>query len=125
MDCPRCGNQCMRDEVHNGVAMLYGPWGCECGWSEDSRYDQATASQPATGHIDQWGGLTPEVREERDANAKLIAAAPDLLAACEECLKVIDECYEATGCIKVCRTSEQRLKIEAAIAKAKGTMPCA
>lgn len=41
MDCPKCGKQCGRDEVHNGVAMLYGPWGCMCGWSEWEEYDMS------------------------------------------------------------------------------------
>jgi len=35
MQCPRCNGKCRRDEVHNGLAWLYGPWGCfDCGWSE-------------------------------------------------------------------------------------------
>lgn len=38
MDCPICGRECNRDEVHNGVMMLYGPWGCQCGWSEWEEY---------------------------------------------------------------------------------------
>jgi hypothetical protein len=54
--CPRCGSDDLRrDEVHNGVAMLYGLWGCVCGWSEDARYDQATAPRG----VDQYGGFTP------------------------------------------------------------------
>lgn len=64
MTCPRCGSDCGRDEVHNGVAMLYGPWGCSCGWSEDSRYDQSEIEQPASGRIDQWGGFTPLTTKE-------------------------------------------------------------
>lgn len=50
--------------------------------------------------------------------ARLIAAAPDLLAACQEMLITVDECYKATGHFKVAKTSEQRLRLEAAIAKA-------
>jgi hypothetical protein len=56
--CPRCGKKCWRDSVHNGLAMLYGPWGCECGWSEYEEYDQATITQSDDGHVDQWGGFT-------------------------------------------------------------------
>ena len=56
--CPRCGAQCWRDSVHNGLAMLYGPWGCECGWSEWEEYDQSKAKQPDDGRDDQWGGFT-------------------------------------------------------------------
>ena len=54
------------------------------------------------------------------ANACLLEAAPDLLAACRDCLAVVDEAYQATSYIRVAHTSEQRLKIEAAIAKALG-----
>lgn len=58
--CPRCGAQCSRDEVHNGVAMLYGPWGCACGWSESKDYDLTTGPKSDGPHrVDQWGGLTP------------------------------------------------------------------
>jgi hypothetical protein len=39
-NCPHCGVPCGRDEVHNGVAMIHGPWGCgSCGWSERPEYD--------------------------------------------------------------------------------------
>ena len=36
MTCPRCGADCERDEVDNGVGMeACGPWGCpECHWFE-------------------------------------------------------------------------------------------
>jgi len=54
--CPNCGSDDLRrDEVHNGVAMLYGPWGCACGWSEDERY----AFNPDP-RIDSRGGFTPD-----------------------------------------------------------------
>jgi len=54
MLCPECGRECGRDEVHNGVCMLYGPWGCSCGWSEDSNY-----SHNPDPRIDSRGGYTP------------------------------------------------------------------
>lgn len=61
--CPKCGNpECDRDSVHNGLAMLYGPWGChECGWSEDSDYDISEGPKVTSdGYtIDQFGGATP------------------------------------------------------------------
>lgn len=59
--CPACGRDDLRrDEVHNGVAMLYGPWGCPCGWSEDSRFDCRNGPiETDRGTIDQFGGLTP------------------------------------------------------------------
>ena len=36
MTCPKCGSECERDEVDNGVGMeACGPWGCpECHWVE-------------------------------------------------------------------------------------------
>ena len=38
-ECPNCGDQCMRESVDVGVGIMYGPWGCMCGWSEDPRYN--------------------------------------------------------------------------------------
>lgn len=62
MDCPKCGKPCGRDSVHNGVCMLYGPWGCSCGWSEDPRYDLSEGQSPVRdgGRIDSRGGFTPD-----------------------------------------------------------------
>lgn len=61
MNCERCGNECDRDEVHNGICMIYGPWGCyRCGWSEDPRYDLQSVEQPVNGRLDQFGGFTPK-----------------------------------------------------------------
>lgn len=59
--CPKCGELCGRDEVHNGIAMIYGPWGCVCGWSEWPEYDLSSGRSPMTpgGIIDQYGGLLP------------------------------------------------------------------
>lgn len=54
MNCPRCNCECGRDEVHNGITMLYGPYGCSCGWSEDNRYCDNPNFQ-----IDSKGGFTP------------------------------------------------------------------
>lgn len=55
---------------------------------------------------------------ENEYDAMLAAAAPDLLAACRESLAMVDDAYIATGHIRVAKTSEQRLRLEAAIAKA-------
>lgn len=53
-------------------------------------------------------------------DAHLIAAAPEMYEACVEALAVVDDAYEATGHIRVAKTSHQRLKIESALAKARG-----
>jgi hypothetical protein len=40
MKCPKCGEECDREEVDVGVGVLHGPWGClNCGCSSDSNYD--------------------------------------------------------------------------------------
>lgn len=59
-NCPKCGRRCGREEAHNGIAMLYGPWGCYCGWSEDSQYDRSAGQSGIVdgGIIDQWGMMT-------------------------------------------------------------------
>lgn len=60
MRCPRCFRPCSRDEVHNGVAMLYGPWGCACGWSESRDYDITGGPKFEESYqVDPQGGLTP------------------------------------------------------------------
>lgn len=59
--------------------------------------------------------------DECRANARLIAAAPELLAACEELLKLVDdlEGMAAMPLTPEC-TSKEVAKAKAAIAKAKG-----
>lgn len=37
--CPACGDECHREEADVGVGVIYGPWGCACGWSQDPEYD--------------------------------------------------------------------------------------
>lgn len=53
-----------------------------------------------------------EVTAERD---RLRQGRLDLCEACREALQVVDEAYQATGYIKIAETSEQRLRIEAAM----------
>ncbi len=47
MNCPICGDNCMRDEVDIGVGTIYGPFGCQCGWSESAEYDRSNGESPA------------------------------------------------------------------------------
>lgn len=99
-----------------------GPWIYEPE-SQDYRnapYMVWTSKGPGYGTIAETNptGLLPTSPDEQAANARLIAAAPDLLAACQEALTAIDEAYQATGHVKIAKTSKQRLRIEAAIAKA-------
>jgi hypothetical protein len=62
LSCPKCGAPCSRDSVDNGVAVIYGPWGCPwCAWSSDPEYDFNSGQTRVTskGILDQWGGLVP------------------------------------------------------------------
>lgn len=64
MNCPICGSECDRDSVHNGVMMIYGPWGCCCGWSEDDQHNRhITNPETENGFYDQYGGFTKTKRE--------------------------------------------------------------
>lgn len=54
MICPECGAACARDEVNVEVGMIYGPYGCSCGWSEDERYRHNPDPR-----VDSRGGFTP------------------------------------------------------------------
>jgi hypothetical protein len=63
MLCPKCGEECWRDEVDVGVGTIYGPWGCPgCGWSDNPEYDHsggtalAQAENPEW-YVDQYGGM--------------------------------------------------------------------
>ncbi len=59
-----------------------------------------------------------KLMDERDtANARLIAAAPDLLAACEELLE--DQCHAIKQCGYDPKDSDTINRARAAIAKAK------
>ena len=67
-----------------------GPWEVEEGfivalWEDGARYD-----------ICDPRCAPPAFNEEMDANAKAIAALPDLLAAMEGCLQSLKDCWELT-----------------------------
>lgn len=61
--CPVCGEDCWRDSVDIGVGIIYGPWGCPCGWSESDEYNQLIEGNQEPdrlgGYKDQWGGYHP------------------------------------------------------------------
>jgi len=56
MQCPKCGEDCDRDSADVGVGVIYGPWGCMCGWSEDPHYDASAGPSPAQleSATDRW-----------------------------------------------------------------------
>lgn len=60
--CPRCGDTCGRDEVDVGVGVIFGPYGCGCGWSEHEEYDAEFGGgyQTGGGYLDPNGGFWPE-----------------------------------------------------------------
>jgi len=74
------------------------------------------------GDDDEVGTKECRYHAESLANARRLVTCwnchDDLVAACREALKVVDECYEATGHIHVAKTSNQRMLIDAALAKA-------
>lgn len=60
--CPKCGCDAARDEVDVEVGIIYGPWGCFCGWCENAYYDSTQGeSQAQRDHpdfiIDTLGGM--------------------------------------------------------------------
>jgi len=47
MQCEKCGDDCIRDDVDVGVGVIYGPYGCSsCGWSESPEYDSSKGPSP-------------------------------------------------------------------------------
>lgn len=72
MKCPKCNEECERDEVHNGIAMLYGPWGCfSCGWSDHPHYDCSEGPSAAEKEMPGWSvGPTGGAIRKRENNGK-------------------------------------------------------
>lgn len=63
--------------------------------------------------ITQWRGISRPASKEGEANAHLIAAAPDLLEALEACVGLVTISYHESA-------GEIADKVYAAIAKARG-----
>lgn len=59
--CPNCGAEDLwRDEVDVGVGIIYGPYGCPCGWSESGEYNHLDSAGREDGlRTDPWGGVYP------------------------------------------------------------------
>lgn len=70
------------------------------------------------GYLAVASGRASSDWDEVMANARLIAAAPDLLAACETVLTKLDYIVNLWGAEGVTRTIQDQLR--AAVAKAKG-----
>ena len=90
-----------------------GPWTCHSGAVyQDSPdvYPKGETNGIPIAHMDRESG-NGTAPVERDANAHLIAAAPDLLAACKEFLRKVD-CNQA-------RSVRSYAEMKAAIAKAE------
>lgn len=97
-----------------------GPWEAEFGVAYNVRaphggiiaqISRQRGRFAAQGYIDS---------EESAANARLIAAAPDLLEACEKTLEMIDAHREITAIEVMARRDGVRDVLCVAIAKAKG-----
>lgn len=55
MNCPKCEEECWRDDVDVGVGVIYGPYGCpRCGWSEDPQYDASEGESPKQKEYPDW-----------------------------------------------------------------------
>lgn len=78
-----------------------GPWAVDYNRRED-RYQLRSEKQGSFGHFQGWSadGLTTE--DEDKANARLIAAAPDLLAALEAAVNNYAQLVEAMEWITRC-----------------------
>lgn len=108
-----------------------GPWVVEC----DGKGRPAAINAPsdagipgAVGHVVRWRGIGFPSSKTADANARLISAAPDLLAALQELLphcgwrNLTDdelrwESYQGNGMAPIIR------RARAAIFKATGEQP--
>lgn len=61
-ECPRCGQPVDRDSADVGVGVIYGPYGCSCGWSESKEYDRlfGQGNAPEDYVQDTRGGWNPK-----------------------------------------------------------------
>lgn len=87
----------------NNTLHTPGPW-------QVSPYNNITSRNGTVAKTEQMPG---NYDSEREANARLISAAPDLLAICEEIAN-------DSKCDLV--NSERRIRLYSAIAKAKGAL---
>lgn len=79
----------------------------------------STCFKPANGYNDDWTGVNPPVTiEERNSNARLVAAAPELLEACKAFVKEYDEVLSPDYDTSYLKEVADRCK--AAIHKAEG-----
>lgn len=56
--CPNCGEETWRDSADVGVGVIFGPYGCSCGWSEWDEYNQLLGNggrQANGGYTDPYG----------------------------------------------------------------------
>lgn len=98
------------------AAHTPGPWKIDRGHASGF----ARGISAATRNIVNFNGLASPTAEESQANANLIAAAPELLEALAEFVRIEDE--DATGLLAECG-SDVVLAIEkarAALSKARG-----
>lgn len=108
--CPLCGHESAYGETWTGAA-------CEgyvmCKDLTGCRFTITAAR--AVQAVEKWNKLA-------SLRASLAAAREReqwLEEACRECLKVAEDCYEATGHFHVAKTSRQRMKIESLLALAE------
>lgn len=73
--------------------------------------------------LDTYGAVAPSQDDIKSAAAivERETACSALLEALETAMVVVDECYAATGHVKVSETSVQREKVRSAIALARGS----
>lgn len=92
-----------------------GPWEVlHCGIDSETILVQSGDGLEICTTIGEQMGLPEEA-----ANARLIAAAPDMLAACKSALEVLDEACQ-TGYHDAEKDAPTARELEAAIAKAEG-----
>lgn len=106
-NCPKCGNRTWRESVDIGVGVIYGPYGCSCGWSENEEYDTSNGPKyTKEGYVlDQWGGAkkASSLQEVKDGLAqelyKMTTAEAIKQNVCIQCKKPITEksFYSAAG----------------------------
>jgi hypothetical protein len=102
-----------------GAKHTPGPWSIDrTGERHGQRPYGISAGKrgPTPKNIVNWGGVAAPASQESEANARLIASAPDLLEACQTALAYCEHLQSSMFGVEPTHAAELR----AAIAKATG-----
>jgi hypothetical protein len=112
--CDKCG-ELYSNRIHSGPGPTPGPWTCEVSEESPNGLIVGRAGEDVVAEMQSNGQTATQVI----ANARLIAAAPELLEALKECVIALDV-YDRAPHESYVNKKLARERAESAIGKAKG-----